>query len=684
MQSMQSIIVYLKQQLILQRDSQFLWIPVFVGAGIITYFSNMIAISPELAASLLVQVGIAAILCRSFYNHNKFPTLNLLSYYLLLTITFFLLGITSASIRDYSTQTPLVEKDQFVEIRADIKSITRVSGGKAKRVLLENIDILDDNKDLALETIRLRSYHFKGNDWSSGDRVQITAKLLAPSEPIIPNGFDFRTKARFDGLSATGFTIKDAILIKESKQNTLSLQLLREKISHSVYNVLDPDIAGIALALLTGERSGIDKDDNEAMRVSGLAHILAISGLHIGLVAGCVFFFVRLLLSIIPNLALHYPIKKWAAGLAILVAFMYMILAGGTVPTIRAFTMTALVLTAIILDRSAINLRLVAVAALIIMILTPETILGPSFQLSFAAVIALIAFYQGAGRQWLTNGNSYHPAWRSFYYLAGIIATTVIATLATAPFTISFFNRIALFSVFSNILAMPLMTFLVMPFGLLALILMPFGLSDLIWPIMGYGIENIITIARAIADYEYADLYMPSLSSTQQIIIGIGFVFLVLWRGNLRWLGGVAIFLILLANANTHFHRIYIDDKSDKALIVNTDVDAYYQFGRIGRYAKKQWMSDVGTSPLTPVNNIPSCDDFMCVYKTKSYIITFLKNPMFVSRACELSDIIIANFPINDRQCRKPSVIIDRFDSWKHGVHMIEFNEQDYRIFTVR
>jgi competence protein ComEC len=679
----QSIITYLQNQVGLQRDSLFLWIPVFVGIGIFIYFGYAPHIS--MPALLIITILMAAftIIARCFYQRDADYHL-LILFYLGMAISLVLSGITVSKIRSDIVTTPILQKDTFIEIEATIKKLSLLEGGKAKRVLLSDIDILDDS-NIELADIRLKTYHFKGDEWNTGDRVRVTAKLMAPSPPVLPQGFDFRFKARFDRLSATGFTIKDAVLVNPATQSWFNVQSIRDAIAKNVYNVMQPRYAALSLALLTGERSGILKSDNEAMRASGLAHILAISGLHIGLVAGCMFFFVRLFLSIIPGLALRYPIKKWAAICAICVAFFYMVLAGATVPTLRAFIMTALVLIAVIMDRSALNLRLVAIAALFVMLTTPEAILGPSFQLSFAAVTALIAFYQGIGRRWFMNARAFHPAWRPIYYLAGVVVTTIIATLATAPFSIYFFNRFAAFSVLSNILAMPLMTFLVMPFGLLSMLAMPLGLSNGLLTIMEYGVQNIITIANAIASYPYADLYLPTIHHGQMAFIGFGFIWSVLWQGHLRWVGIVIMIIGILIAANTSYKRIFITDSANGVLITQTQNNDIYKSGRVGRYVTTQWLSSVGIHPKTKSEPIPKCDDFSCYVQIDDIRISLVHNKIILSSVCANSDIVIADFPIREwDECDQPRKIIDRFDVWKNGATIIDIDGNQIRVQTAQ
>ena len=672
-----------------QRKSLFLWCPVAMGAGIVAYFySNEVTWSAIGGAAFLLLLSFWK-MWNGYRIHGT--TAWLVVLYTTMALGLFITGYGLAKYRTDAIATPIIEKDlPPLKIEGVIEKIVLLEGDKAKRVILKNVFVPGRE---GVYRVRLKSYHFKGEEWQIGDRVSVKAKLMAPSGPVIPGGFDFRFKAYYEGLSAVGYTLGDAEIISKNKSSEPYLTHLRRVIGSSAYQSMDPRYAGIAQALLTGERAGIIEEDAESLRVSGLAHLLAISGLHIGLVAGCVFFFVRLGLVLIPGWGLRYPIKKWAAAAAILFAFAYMIIAGATVPTVRAFIMTSLVLTAIMLDRSALSMRLVALAAMVVMIMTPEAIMGPSFVLSFAAVAGLIAFYQDYGRRWFVNANAYRPLMRPFYYVFGVIVTSIVATLVTAPFSVMFFNRFALYSVLSNILAMPLMAFVVMPFGLLSLLLIPFGLDPTVWPIVEWGIATVMHVSDAVASYAYASLYIPSFSDVASTCAVIGFIWLVLCQGGLRWIGVIMIalaFAITLINQPT---KILIAEDMSAILYVDKSEDKLYLKGKMNGYTKQNWLGALGYSPdvdiikLNAVDNIDLsngyCDDFMCRFNIGEIYITLLGNVMMLPKACQNTQILIAPFPVKDRQC--PNVdVIDRFDVWRHGAMMITFTNSDYTIDMVR
>ena len=709
----QSIATFLIQELEKQRRSLFLWVPVFVGAGIVTYF-EMDAQLPWLVLVPALVFGLFAAL-KAYWGYKRTGMHEWLTLFLCaMAVGLFSTGYGLMKWRTDALQTPMIERDlPPMMIEGTIERLVHLEGKKAKRVILNAVtlesklvsprkrgSVSHEEKGLRLRgdnkqnqyRVRLKTYHFKGDEWQVGDRVSIKAKLIKPSPPVMSGGFDFSRKAYYGGLSAVGFTLTDATLIRrDNGSNDHFLEHIRSIIGAKAYHTMSPDYAGIAQALLTGERAGINDEDADALRASGLAHLLAISGLHIGLVAGCVFYFVRLFLACIPNLALYRPIKKWAAVAAILIAFCYMILAGATVPTVRAFIMTSLVLLAVILDRSAMNMRLVAFAALFVMVTTPEAVVGPSFVLSFAAVAALITFYRDFGRKWLVSANAYHPLYRPVYYLFGIALTSVVATLATAPFSVMFFNRFAVYGVLSNIVAMPLMAFLVMPFGLLACLFIPLGLDGHFWVMMQWGIDYIIIIAHAVEALPYSNIAVPSFGSRDTILVLVGFIILILWRGVFRWIGLPLIVIAFLSTVLPTPQQVMISEDMKAILIVDKKVDNHYLIGTMNGYLRSNWLSfhgvddDVYIPSYKNGNKIDSsmgqCDDFECRLTINGNRVTILFHPSKQDKACQNSDILIASWPVHDTFC-DTKTIIDRFDVWRHGAMTIDFDKNGEYLIT--
>ncbi len=258
---------FLSNQIALQRKSLFLWSPVMMGAGIVGYFTFDMDLPWAVIISALFFIVL--VLWKSIWAYSQTGQVRWF-WCILLSIVMGLMvaGFSFAQGRTQSLATPLLEKDTSKTIEATIEKLVYLDGGKAKRVILR-----DKNNNMRY---RLKTYHFKGDEWRIGDRVQVLARLRSPSGPVMPGGFDFRFKAYYEELSAIGYTMGDAQLLERSNTGANIIQTFRDAIGKRLYNVMDAQYAGIAQALLTGERAGIAKDDTEALRSSGLAHLLAI------------------------------------------------------------------------------------------------------------------------------------------------------------------------------------------------------------------------------------------------------------------------------------------------------------------------------------------------------------------------------------------------------------------------
>jgi competence protein ComEC len=274
----------------------------------------------------------------------------------------------------------------------------------------------------------------------------------------------------------------------------------------------------------------------------------------------------------------------------------------------------------------------------------------------------------------------------------GIIATTIVATLATAPFSVMFFNRFAVYSIIANIGAMPLMAFIVMPFGLLGTILIPTGLDSYVWPVMAWGIAKIVHIAHHVAAYDGADLYLPSFGALETILITAGFLWVILWRGHYRWAGVFFVCLALLLPFATTRPMIFISERMEVILIVDKSRDNIYEWGKMNGYLRLNWLASLGLKPSVDIlsyrkgDNAPHtlglCDDYYCLFKMEGHKIAMTDHPLSLRNACENSDILIATFPVSKGICKGP-YIIDRFDIWREGPTSITFTKERYKVTSV-
>ena len=344
------------------------------------------------------------------------------------------------------------------------------------------------------------------------------------------------------------------------------IESIRDGIDGRIRAAVPGDAGSIASALITGKRDAISAPVNDAMYISSLAHVLSISGYHMALVAGVAFFMVRALLALSPALAMRHPIKKWAAFAALVAAFLYLLLSGAEVATQRSFMMTAIVLVAVMLDRSALTLRNLALAALGVMLLAPEAVVHPSFQMSFAATLALIAAYE-RGMPWAVAGANTSTGARIALWggreIVALILASLVAGLATTPYAAYHFHRLAPYGVLANLLAMPVVSVWVMPAGILALVALPFGFDAPLWKLMGLGIDWMIAVALFVANLPGAVGRVAAFGTGPLLLCTFGLVLLGLLRSPLRWGGAVAVVAAALWAARAPAPDVYVADRGD-------------------------------------------------------------------------------------------------------------------------
>ena len=315
------------------------------------------------------------------------------------------------------------------------------------------------------------------------------------------------------------------------------------------------------------------------------------------------FFLLRAIAAAFPALALRYPIKKWAAVLALAGAAFYLALSGGSIATQRAFLMAAIVFTAILIDRPALTLRNVAIAALAILVAFPESLLDVSFQMSFAAVTALVAVYERVERRGWVSAPTSPAQWamrKSVFYFAGIAFTTLIASIAVAPFAAFHFHKLAQYSLLANLATMPVFALIVMPAALFVLALMPFGLEA--WPLhaMSWGIDHVIYVAASVARWEGATIKVATMPMLSLLAIVAGGLWLFLWRGTWR-LAGLGIAAIGLVNVGSLAKPDLLVDREGKIVAMRASDDTLSFSGGTRRsYSIGQWLKADGDHATPP------------------------------------------------------------------------------------
>ena len=612
-----------------------LWLPLFLSIGIALYFGENS--EPDNIYNMFVLFAILALLGvlgrKRALMHRLYSVLN----FVVIASSLIALGYGLADLKMSSLDTKLLQGELFgVEIEGVVKAIETTDNAKRFYIKINKSSFRENESG---QTVRLsRRGRNQEIDFGAGDIVSLKAVLRGPSAPFYINGYDFQRRAYIDGISAYGYIISDIRVLERNTQN-FWFENTRLFIEKKIYSHIDnSDTASIVTAFMTGEKKAISEPTLQSIRDSGLAHLLAISGLHVGFVAGLVFFFVRAMLALIPRIALQYPIKKIAAFVALLAAAFFTIMVGASVPTQRALLMTSIVLVAVIIDRRAISLRLVALAATIILCIAPEELISPSFQLSFAAVVALVGFYELARPFMQKLYRDLNPLRKLLIYFIGLSVTSIIAGLATAPFTLYYFNHLAVLGVLANMLALPIMGGLIMPFVILSYLLMPIGLAEYPLYAMAFGVEWIVAVANYVSSFELASISYAF--NNLYILIGIAIAGYTLFfaKTKLFKFSGVCIlFLLVLFSFNHKSPDILIS--TDDYIYAVKDEQGDYVFSDIreNKFMIEQWAQITGQKTLS---TIPSCDQAGCISKIDNIRIIFSKNNSSLYEDCFNSDII--------------------------------------------
>ncbi len=509
-----------------ERGHLFPWGPVFLALGIGGYFTLKLE-PPVWAYGLMLAGAGGALVAGRALPEGLRP--------LATALALVLIGLVLAGARAHWVAAPQLPFRYYGPIEGRIVYIDR-SQSDRPRLTLDRVRL--ENTSPARTPARVRvSLH---GDQSflrpePGMIVMMTGHLAPPQGPVEPGGFDFRRKAWFEGLGAVGYTRSPALALAPAApgQPGLWIHRIRIALSQGIQARIPGEAGAFAAAILTGDRAGIGAETLSALRRSNLAHLLAISGLHMGLLTGFVFAALRFGLAAIPYVALRWPVKKLAAVVAMVAAAIYLALSGGNIATQRAFIMVSVMLIAVLLDRKAMTLRAVALAAYIVLLLRPEALTGPGFQMSFAATAALVAVFG-----WLRDHPGVQarlPGW--LRPVLALVISSAVAGAATAPIAAVHFNQIAQFGLIANLLSVPVMGTVVIPAAVLGALLYPLGLSQIALEVMALAISWILGVAHWVSGLEGATSHVPTPGPWVLPLIALGGVGVIIWQSRARFLG---------------------------------------------------------------------------------------------------------------------------------------------------
>ncbi len=509
----------------------FPWVAMFLGTGIGVWFA--LPFEPLGWHYGVLGAGLLAVLLLRLWGPE-------LLHPLAIAIACIAAGGMAAGLRAHLVAAPMLDFRYYGPVQGRIVDVDR-SQSDALRLTLDRVVLDRVSPDRTPLRVRV-SLHGDQRYLvpEPGQVVMLTGHLTAPEGPVEPGSFDFRRKAFFDQMGAVGYTSSPVLLLAPPESGGQMISRLRASLARSMRDAMPGQAGAFAAGAMTGDRSGIDQDTVGALRDSSLAHLLAISGMNLAFLIGFVFALIRYGIAFVPVLALRVNAKKVAAVVALGIAFFYLLLSGANVATTRAFIMVTVMLGAVLLDRRALTLRSVAIAAILILATTPEALLDPGFQMSFAATVALISAFGAVDARVMRERL---PRWMLPVFT--LVLSSVVAGFATAPYAAAHFNRYSDYGLLANLLTVPVMGAVVMPAGAVASLLAPFGLAaPALWAMEG-GSAWILAVAHWISGLHGSVSAIPAPPIWVVPLVTFALAWLILWQGRVRWAAAVPAFLAL-------------------------------------------------------------------------------------------------------------------------------------------
>jgi competence protein ComEC len=685
-----------------------LWLPVFMGAGVLAYYDLRFEPSAWIGAKFSVAAFGAAVALA-----NR-PVLRAVGF----SIGFAALGFASAQ---YATaRLPPMEADlpaQAMIVTGTVRAVEILS--YARRITLSEVELSEDAGSRArgsrepgglapngqtadapivpgrrlARTARFRLKTGDETPVATGDTVRVRAMSRPPLPPALPGGWDIQRDAFFAGLGSSGWALGPIDVTSRGAPDGLTsrLQWLRETIAGRVTAVIPGAAGAVSATLLTGASRSIPEADHAAFRQSGLAHLLAVAGLHIGIVMALALGVARTLLALSERASLFWPAKQIAAVLALIVGGFYMVLTGAHVPIVRSFAMACLFTLAILAGRQPVSVRGLGLAGIALMLIAPYEVPGVSFQMSFSAVLALISGYETL-RPWLRRLSGKGPSRKMLSYAAALALTSTLAGTASLPYGAYHFGHVQIYYILSNIVAVPVTALWVMPAGMIALLLMPFGLEWLALIPMGWGATVIIAIAHFTAALPDATVAVPHMPEWGLAVLSVGLAWLGLWRSWIRFLGVAAIVAGIVSPALDRPPDIMLSP--DAGLIgFRTDQGLLLQQVRGGsNFVRDAWftrwhVSDAAPLPAsgTDASSTLTCQPDRCLFRPRDEDAAALlvRGPSRPS-TCDGVAVIVSAEPARS-VCAWPSPqAVDRFTVWKDGAVAIWLEPHGARVLTDR
>jgi competence protein ComEC len=644
-----------------------LFLPVAMMAGVLCYF-NLREEPPAWLAPVAIMLAGGGL---AFFW--RMPVARRLAALVL----FASLGFGRAQWQAMLMPPPIVVPHGVVTVTGRVSSIDLLATGRRVRILAPQ---LGGGPALSRAVrVKLR----RGDDvrLAAGDDVRVRAFLFAPSRPAYPGGWSFGRDQFFSGLGAVGFAVGklDVTRVAAPRWGG-ALRRVRETIAARVLGAMPPTTGPIAATLLTGFEESTPARERQDFITAGLAHILAVAGLHIGIVMGALFALARFCAGWSEFLLLRVPAKVVASAVAFAGGVVYAALTGFHVPIERSLAMAALVLVGIVVGRRALSLRGLAVAAFVLMLIEPQAVPGPSFQMSFSAVLALIAGYEAVGRRFDIG----KAGWRGWLgrHVAALAFTSLLAGGASMPFAAYQFQQVQPYYILANLIAVPLTALVVLPAGMVALVLMPLHIEVLALAPMGWGIAAMLAVARCVGQLPHALIVIGPSPGWPVALLGLGMAFLGLLRGRVRLAGVLPTVIGLAGMMLGHAPDVLVSPTASLVAVRDGPVVRVLETRRPDRFTLAQWRPVFAHERVVVARAADVCAGGRCRFDHGRVL--YLADTTAAQGGCGEARVVISPEPLHGACRARGRYVIDRFSVWRDGAIALRFESGRVRLTTDR
>ncbi|WP_414471132.1 ComEC/Rec2 family competence protein [Microvirga sp. M2] len=657
----------------------FPWLAVCFGLGVVLFFQAE-------APSLWAPLGAFALSVASAIWLRE----RLLALALSVGLAAVFAGFSAGIVRTAGVAAPVLTRMTIAPVSGFVEAVEDRDHGQ--RVLLRVVSL--QGMSDAGRPQRVRVSVRRSDTLSPGQFVSGHARLLPPPQPVRPGGYDFARDAYYKGIGAVGSFTGRVRQAEPPYAPDWSLWLAarvdagRNALTHRIASTIGGAAGGVGAALVTGKRGLIGEPTNDVLRAAGIYHIVSISGLHMVLAAGTFFWIVRALLALGPGLALRWPVKKIAAVAAMIGATAYCVFSGSDVATERSLIMTLVMFGAVLADRPALSMRNLSIAAIVVLAREPEALLGPSFQMSFGAVAAMMTLVPLLQRERAES----RPAtlidrglsWAGRSALS-LVTTTLVATFATAPFSAYHFQSLNPYGLIGNALALPLVSLVVMPAAVLGVLAYPFGLDGPVWTVMGFAVAQVIDVSAWVGAFSGSTLVVPALGIGGLTLLSAGLLVLTIPASNLRWLALVPVGAGLAFAATPPRYDIYVDRDGSGAAIRDPG-GRLTLVGKPSGFVAGQWLradGDRRSAEDASLKAAARCDRLGCVVETSAHrSVAFVQEAAAFEEDCRRAAIVVTRLDAPD-QCRA-AVVIDRRVLAERGATAIRLESDAAGIHSVK